>query len=184
VRSATASISILRLWAASEAFGFQRGQSARFPVAHPRALQRARRCPSMADKAVLVLPRLTPRPRYRFGGVDETVLATTLILAASAASCVAIPAAAPRSPTSACDGHRHKMERKRMPMEFLHGRPLNPGDPEMIRRQVEEFEVVAAVDDKIRGIVARNWPHLLSKLPPEEDRRGRVSLQNCCRTRT
>ncbi len=26
-----------------------------------------------------------------------------------------------------------------------------------------------AVDDGIRGIVARNWPHLLSKLPPEED---------------
>jgi hypothetical protein len=46
------------------------------------------------------------------------------------------------------------MERKRMPMEFLHGRPLSPGDPEMIRRQVEEFEVVAAVDHKIRGIVA------------------------------
>jgi hypothetical protein len=33
VRSATASVSILRLWAASEAFGFERGQSARFPVA-------------------------------------------------------------------------------------------------------------------------------------------------------
>jgi hypothetical protein len=62
-----------------------------------------------------------------------------------------------------------KMERKRMPMEFLHGRPLSPGDLEMIRRQVEEFEVVAAVDDEIRGIVVRNWPHLLSKLPPEED---------------
>jgi hypothetical protein len=68
------------------------------------------------------------------------------------------------------------MERKRMPMEFLHGRPLSPGDLEispgdleMIRRQVEEFEVVAAVDDEIRAIVVRNWPHLLSKLPPEED---------------
>jgi hypothetical protein len=28
---------------------------------------------------------------------------------------------------------------------------------------------VGAVDDDIRGIVARNWPYLLSKLPPEED---------------
>jgi hypothetical protein len=28
---------------------------------------------------------------------------------------------------------------------------------------------IGAVDDEIRGIVARNWPHLLSKLPPEED---------------
>jgi len=26
-----------------------------------------------------------------------------------------------------------------------------------------------SVDDETRGIVARNWPHLLSKLPPEED---------------
>ena len=57
-----------------------------------------------------------------------------------------------------------------MPMEFLHGRPLSPEDLEMIRRQIEEgFEVIAAVDPEIRGIVARQWPHLLSKLPPEED---------------
>jgi hypothetical protein len=56
-----------------------------------------------------------------------------------------------------------------MPIEFLHGRPLSPEDLEMIRRQVEEFEVIGVVDDEIRGIVARNWPHLLSKLPPEED---------------
>jgi hypothetical protein len=54
-------------------------------------------------------------------------------------------------------------------MEFLHGRPLSPEDLEMIRRQVEEFEVIGVVDDEIRSIVARNWPHLLSKLPPEED---------------
>src|SRR5712671_555850 len=59
---------------------------------------------------------------------------------------------------------------KTMPMEFLHGRPLSPEDLEMIRRQIEEgFEVIGAVDDEIRGIVARNWPHLLSKLPPEEE---------------
>jgi hypothetical protein len=37
------------------------------------------------------------------------------------------------------------------------------------RRQVEEFEVVAAVDDVFRGIVVRNWSRLLSKLLPEED---------------
>jgi hypothetical protein len=60
---------------------------------------------------------------------------------------------------------------KEMPIEFLHGRPLSPEDLEMIRRQVEEFEVIGAVDEEIRGIVARNWPHLLAKLPPpaEED---------------
>jgi hypothetical protein len=57
-----------------------------------------------------------------------------------------------------------------MPIEFLHGRPLSPKELELIRRQIEEgFEVIAAVDDEIRGIVARNWPHLLSKLPLEEE---------------
>ncbi len=57
-----------------------------------------------------------------------------------------------------------------MPIEFLHGRPLSPEELELIRRQIEEgFEVIAAVDDEIRGIVGRNWPHLLSKLPLEEE---------------
>jgi len=55
-------------------------------------------------------------------------------------------------------------------MEFRHGRPLSPEELELIRRQIEEgFEVIGAVDVEIRGIVARNWPHLLAKLPPEED---------------
>jgi hypothetical protein len=55
-------------------------------------------------------------------------------------------------------------------MEFLHGRPLSSEELEIIRRQIEEgFEVIGAVDPEIRGIVARNWPHLLSKLPPEEE---------------
>ena len=47
--------------------------------------------------------------------------------------------------------------------------PLSPEDLEMIRREIESFDDIGAVDDEIRGIVARNWPHLLSKLPPEED---------------
>jgi hypothetical protein len=58
---------------------------------------------------------------------------------------------------------------KSMPIEFLHGRPLSPEELEMIRREIESFDDIGAVDDEIRGIVARNWPHLLSKLPPEED---------------
>jgi hypothetical protein len=37
------------------------------------------------------------------------------------------------------------------PIEFPHGHPLSPEDLEMIRRQVEEFEVIGAVDDEIRG---------------------------------
>jgi hypothetical protein len=56
-----------------------------------------------------------------------------------------------------------------MPVGFLHGRPLRPEELEMIRQQLEELDNIGAVDDEIRGIVARNWPHLLSKLPPEEE---------------
>jgi hypothetical protein len=57
-----------------------------------------------------------------------------------------------------------------MPIEFLHGRPLSPDDLEGIRREIEAFDDIGAVDDEIRGIVARNWPHLLAKLPPPEDK--------------
>jgi hypothetical protein len=53
--------------------------------------------------------------------------------------------------------------------ELLHGRPLSPEDLELIRRRLRAFYGIGAVGDEIRGIVARNWPHLLSKLPPEDD---------------
>jgi hypothetical protein len=56
-----------------------------------------------------------------------------------------------------------------MPMEFLNGRPLSLEELEIIRRELESMDDIGAVDDEIRGIVARNWPHLLSRLPPEED---------------
>jgi hypothetical protein len=57
-----------------------------------------------------------------------------------------------------------------MPTEFLHGRQLSPEELDMIRQQIEEgFDNIAEVDAEIRGIVARNWPHLLSKLPPEDE---------------
>jgi hypothetical protein len=56
-----------------------------------------------------------------------------------------------------------------MPIEFLHGRPLSPEELEMIRQQIEEFDHIGAVDPESRGIVARNWPRLLSTLPPEEE---------------
>jgi len=47
-------------------------------------------------------------------------------------------------------------------MEFLRGRPLSPEELEMLRQQIEEgFDNIAEVDDGIRGIVARNWPHPL-----------------------
>jgi hypothetical protein len=59
-----------------------------------------------------------------------------------------------------------------MPIEFLYGRPLNPEELDMIRQQIESgFDQIAVIDPGIRGIVARNWPHLLAKLPPEDTTR-------------
>ena len=57
-----------------------------------------------------------------------------------------------------------------MPMEFLHGRPLEPEELEIMRQQLEEFDTVEVIDPEVRGIVARNWPHLLAKLPPEDEK--------------
>ena len=47
--------------------------------------------------------------------------------------------------------------------------PLSPEDLERIRMEIEAFDNIEAVDDEIRGIVARNWPHLLAKLPLDEE---------------
>jgi hypothetical protein len=67
-----------------------------------------------------------------------------------------------------CRAAGRKVEQK--PVEFLHGRPLSAEELEMIRQQIEEgFDNIAEVDPEIRGIVARNWPHLLEKLPPEDE---------------
>jgi hypothetical protein len=38
----------------------------------------------------------------------------------------------------------------------------------MLRQQIEGMDDITAIDDEVRGIVERNWPHLLSKLPPED----------------
>jgi hypothetical protein len=57
-----------------------------------------------------------------------------------------------------------------MRIEFLHGRQLSREELELLRRQIEKgFDDFGAVDDEVRAIVARNWPDLVSKLPPEED---------------
>ena len=53
-----------------------------------------------------------------------------------------------------------------MPMEFMFGRPLNPGKLEMLREQIESMDDITDIDDEVRGIVERNWPHLVAKLPP------------------
>ena len=64
--------------------------------------------------------------------------------------------------------HGRRYRSAAMPMEFLHGRPLSPQELELIRVQIEEMDDITAVDPDVRGIVEQNWPHLLSKLPPED----------------
>ena len=56
-----------------------------------------------------------------------------------------------------------------MPLEFMFGRPLSPEELEMLRVQIESMGNIAAIHDEVRGIVERNWPHLVSKLPPRDD---------------
>jgi hypothetical protein len=54
-----------------------------------------------------------------------------------------------------------------MAIELLHGRALRPHELQAIRTELERISSIAVVDRELRAIVARNWPHLLSKLPPE-----------------
>jgi hypothetical protein len=35
--------------------------------------------------------------------------------------------------------------------------------------EIDSFDTIDAIDPEVRGIAARNWPHLLAKLPPAED---------------
>jgi hypothetical protein len=56
---------------------------------------------------------------------------------------------------------------RRLPIEFYQGRSLEPEELEAIRQQIEQFDTIEAIDHEMRGIVERNWPHLVSKLPPE-----------------
>jgi hypothetical protein len=56
-----------------------------------------------------------------------------------------------------------------MPIEFYKGHPLEPEELGAIRTQIEQFDTIEAIDHEMRGIVERNWPHLVGKLPPEVD---------------
>ena len=55
-----------------------------------------------------------------------------------------------------------------MPMELYQGRSLEPEELKAIRQQIEQFDTIEAIDPEMRGIVERNWPHLVAKLPPED----------------
>jgi hypothetical protein len=54
-------------------------------------------------------------------------------------------------------------------MEFMYGRLLSPEELDMIRKQIESMDQIGAVTDEVRGLVERNWPHLVAKLPPREE---------------
>jgi hypothetical protein len=59
-------------------------------------------------------------------------------------------------------------------MEFLKGVRLVPKNLSSFGLRIEAFDSIEHVADEARGIVRRNWPHLLSMLPPE-DARCRIS---------
>ena len=56
-----------------------------------------------------------------------------------------------------------------MPIEFYHGRPLEPDELESVRQQIEQFDTIEAIDPEMRGIVERNLPQLIAKLPPKDE---------------
>jgi hypothetical protein len=64
-----------------------------------------------------------------------------------------------------------------MPMEFKFSRPLSPKELEMVREQIESLDDVTTIDDEVRGIVERNWPHLVSKLPPAGKQRDSAAVE-------
>ena len=53
--------------------------------------------------------------------------------------------------------------------EVFRGKPLSPKDLERIRLELESFDSIKVADEELRGLVKRNWPHLVAKLPPEHE---------------
>ena len=51
---------------------------------------------------------------------------------------------------------------------IFQGRSLEPEELEAIRQQIGQFDTIEAIDPEMHGIVERNWPHLVAKLPPED----------------
>ena len=51
---------------------------------------------------------------------------------------------------------------------ILQGAPAQTEELEAIRQQIEQFDTIEAINLEMRGIVERNWPHLISKLPPQD----------------
>ncbi|MET4294772.1 ferredoxin-fold anticodon binding domain-containing protein [Bradyrhizobium sp. LB1.3] len=55
-----------------------------------------------------------------------------------------------------------------MLIEIYKGQVLDPDQLEALRVKIESFDTIQEVDAEMRGIIERNWPHLVAKLPPED----------------
>jgi hypothetical protein len=55
-----------------------------------------------------------------------------------------------------------------MPYEIFRGRVLSAEELAAIRREIESFDSIEAIDDEMRALIIRNWPDLAAKLPPEQ----------------
>lgn len=58
--------------------------------------------------------------------------------------------------------------KRSMPIEIYRGHVLDPDQMEALRVQLENFDSIQEVDAELRGIIERNWPHLIAKLPPDD----------------
>jgi hypothetical protein len=56
-----------------------------------------------------------------------------------------------------------------MPIEIFRGRVLSAEELAAIRREIESFDSIDAIDDEIRALIVRNWPDLAAKLPPSNE---------------
>jgi hypothetical protein len=46
----------------------------------------------------------------------------------------------------------------------LNGCELTPQELELIRAEIESFDVIGHMTDEMRGLIASEWPHLLARL--------------------
>lgn len=56
----------------------------------------------------------------------------------------------------------------RMPIEVYQGQVLDSDQLEALRIEIEKFDTIEEVDPELRGIIERNWPHLVAKLPRDD----------------
>jgi hypothetical protein len=55
-----------------------------------------------------------------------------------------------------------------LPIEILAGGVLSTENLAALRREIDSFDAIEAIDDEIRALILRNRPDLGTKLPPGE----------------